>query len=176
MATSISLVPLDPNLHTDALQGVYTATPGYWAMYNLPGCPPDQAAKDLEAARTIPGRFLMGIVQRIDPTRAEAGAEMIGVIDFRLHWPAEQVVYIGMLMVAETRQRHGTGTQAWSLLKPWLARSAHMHTARLGAEQFNIGGLKFWQYQGFTLTGESERLRVGDKFVRLLYLEQSLAV
>ena len=98
------------------------------------------------------------------------------MIDFRLHWPTPATAYIGMLMVAAPYQRQGVGTQAWSLLKPWLASTAHVTKARLGVEQFNITGLKFWQHQGFALTGESDRIHVGEKFVRLLYLEQELVV
>ncbi len=174
MTHLISLLPLDPNLHTAALQSVYAATPGYWALYNLPGCPPDQAAQDLRAAAGTEGRYLLGIVQRVDPDDPAAGAELIGLLDFRLRWPGEQMAYIGMLMVAEPYQRQGVGTQAWALLKPWLAESAQIQKVRLGVEQFNVNALKFWQSVGFALTGESDRVRVGDKFVRLLYLEAEI--
>jgi RimJ/RimL family protein N-acetyltransferase len=176
MSTIISLLPLDAAYHTAALQGVYGATPAYWGLYNLPGSPPDQAGKDLVAAGATPGRFLLGIVKRVDPANPAAGAELIGVIDFRLQWPAADTAYIGMLMVAEPYQHCGVGTQAWSLLKPWLASTAHITTARVGVEQFNIAGLKFWQHQGFAVTGESDRVHVGEKSVRLLYLAQVLAV
>jgi RimJ/RimL family protein N-acetyltransferase len=171
----ISLLPLSAEYHTAALQRVYAATPGYWAMYNFPGCPPDQAANEFAARAETPDRFLLGIVRRIDPLQPEAGVEMIGVIDFRLQWPGEDLAYIGMLMVAEPYQRQAVATQAWSLLKPWLSSSAHIRTVRVGVEQFNMGCLKFWQSAGFTMTGEAARIRVGDKFVRLLYMEQPLA-
>ncbi|MBK8045695.1 MAG: GNAT family N-acetyltransferase [Anaerolineales bacterium] len=174
LSLSVSLLPLDATVHATALQAVYAATPAYWGLYNLPGAAPDQAIRDLQAAQETPGRFLMGIVQRIDPGNAEAGAELIGMIDFRLQWPAEKTVYIGMIMVAEPRQRQGVATQAWQLLRRWLAEGAQMQTARVGIEQFNPTGLQFWLKQGFTLTGESNRTRVGDKFVRTLYLEDRL--
>ena len=174
MMTPITLLPLDPALHEAALQAVYAATPGYWALYNLPGCPPDQAAQDLRAAAETQGRYLLGIVQRVVAVDPAAGAELIGLLDFRLYWPEEQVATIGMLMVAEPYQRQGVGTQAWSLLKPWLASSAQIQKVRLGVEQFNGNALQFWQSVGFALTGESDRVRVGDKFVRLLYLEAAI--
>jgi RimJ/RimL family protein N-acetyltransferase len=171
----ISLLPLDADLHTPALQAVYAATPSYWAMYGLPAAPSGQAESDLRAGNTTPGRYLLGIVQRVDESDATAGAELIGVLDFRLHWPAEGVAYIGMLMVAEPYQRQGVGTQAWSLLAPWLAATAKIDTARTGVEQFNVAALKFWQQVGFRLTGASERVRSGDSLVRLLYLERTLS-
>ena len=93
MTPIISLIPLDPQHHVEALQAVYQTTPTYWQMYNLPGCPPDQAAKDLQAVGETPGRAMMGIVRRIDPANPDAGMEMIGILDFQLHWPAEDVVY-----------------------------------------------------------------------------------
>lgn len=172
----ISLVPLTTELHALALQGVYEATPGYWQLYRLADCPPGQAERDLAAATATPGRHMLGIVQRLDPADPAAGAELIGLLDFRLQWPAETAAYIGMLMVAGRYQRQGVGTQAWSLLAPWLAHSAGIRQVRLGVEQFNAPALAFWQRMGFALTGESNRVRVGDRFVRLLYLEQLLSL
>jgi RimJ/RimL family protein N-acetyltransferase len=174
MAYSISLLPLDREYHSAALQAVYDATPSYWEMYGLPSAPPDQAEKDLHAANDTPGRFLLGIVKRVDELDVSAGAEMIGLVDLRLHWPEDAVAYVGMLMVAEPLQRQGIGSQAWSLLAPWLAASANIHTVRVGIEQFNVRALKFWEQMGFALTGESDRLRSGDRFVRLLYLQKTL--
>lgn len=174
MTEIITLMPVDPALHTPALQAVYAATPGYWRLYHLPGPPADHAERELAAAQATPGRTVLAIVRPLVRTNPDAGAEMIGVLDFRLHWPAAGVAYIGMLMVAESLQRHGIGAQAWSLLKPWLANTAGIHTARVGVEQFNVAALKFWEAQGFTLTGESDRVRVGERFVRLLYLSATL--
>lgn len=172
----VTLIPLNPALHAAAVQGVYDATPGYWDMYDLLASPPDQAAADLNAAADEEGRFLLGIVRRVDPANVAAGGELIGVVDFRLHWPAEAVAYVGMLMVAQPLQRQGIATQTWSLLKPWLASTAHMRKARVGVEQFNIPCLKFWESAGFALTGDSNRLRAGDKFVRILYMEADLTI
>ncbi|MEZ4733561.1 MAG: GNAT family N-acetyltransferase [Caldilineaceae bacterium] len=168
----VSLVPLSLEWHVDALQQLYRATPTYWEMYNFPAEPAGQAAHDLRTAAETPGRTLLGIVHREDATAD--GAELVGLIDFRLHWPSEQVVYLGMVMVAEPYQRQGIGSQAWRLLGPWLAQQAHMQKARVAVEQFNPNALQFFESLGFVLTGESHRIKVGDKFVRLLYLEVTL--
>ena len=173
-AATISLLPLSADHHTEALQRVYEATPGYWQMYTLPAAPSTQAARDLAAAAETPGRHLLGIVRRLDEDNPQAGVEMVGMIDFRLHWPQPQTVYIGLIMVAEPYQRQGIGSRAWALLAPWLAQSAGMTTARLGVEQFNPGALRFFQSIGFTLTGQSDRVRSGRRWVRVLYMEQSL--
>jgi len=192
---SISLVPLSLDLHVAALQELYRATPSYWARYNFPAAPAGQAENDLRTAATMPGRTLMGIVQPLqvplarvaapalpagasseqhDSERGAAG-ELLGLLDFRLHWPAPRTVYLGMVMVAEAHQRRGVGSQAWRLLHPWLTTSAGMQTARLAVEQFNPAALQFFQTLGFQLTGDANRTKVGDKFVRLLYMEQRLA-
>jgi RimJ/RimL family protein N-acetyltransferase len=119
---------------------------------------------------------MMGIVCRVEAHEgASAGVELIGLIDFRLHWPNEQVVSIGMVMVAEAYQRLGVATQAWQLLNPWLASQGQMQKARLTVEQFNPGALQFFQSLSFTVTGEANRMKVGDKFVRLLAMELPLA-
>jgi len=174
MTPIISLAPLNAEDHAAALQAVYQATPRFWAMYGLPTAPAGQAARDLDEVAQTPGRYLLGIIRRIDPANAQAGGELIGLADFRLYWPEERMAYLGMLMVAERYQRQGVGLQAWRLLVPWLAEAAGIQTVRLGVEQFNPGALLFFQKAGFTLTGESSRISVGSKRVRLLYMEQSL--
>jgi RimJ/RimL family protein N-acetyltransferase len=166
-------------LHVGALQHLYRAVPGYWAMYDYPQAPPGQAASDMTAAEKTPGRYLMGIVQ--PPTAAPAASpqpgagELIGLVDFRLDWPEPGTVYVGMVMVAAAYQRQGIGTAAWQLLRPWLATEAHMQQARLAVEQFNPTALQFFQQLGFALTGESDRLKVGTRLVRLLYMTTDLA-
>jgi RimJ/RimL family protein N-acetyltransferase len=118
---------------------------------------------------------MLGIVRRIADDDPQVGVEMVGVVDFRLHWPDPAVVYLGMVMVAEPVQRQGIATQAWRVLAPWLAQGAGMTTARVGVEQFNPGALRFFQHIGFSLTGESNRVQSGKRRVRLLYLEYPLA-
>jgi RimJ/RimL family protein N-acetyltransferase len=167
----ISLIPLSLEHHGQALTALYQATPNYWALYHVPGSPPGQAEHDLRLAAATPGRQIMGIVRQ-SITDQSAGAELIGMVDFRQHWPGAHVVTIGMFMVAEALQRQGIGRQAWALLEPWLIQTAKMHKARAGVEQFNPLALQFFLSLGFQLTGQTNRHRVGDKFVRLLYLEK----
>jgi RimJ/RimL family protein N-acetyltransferase len=174
MAELITLMPLDRALHTAALQAVYSAVPAYWQLYRRESPPPEHASQELSAAEQTPGRTLLGILRRVDRQDPEAGAELIGVLDFRLHWPTAGVAYVGNLMVVGSLQRRGIASQAWALLKPWLASSASMQEVRTGVEQFNIAALKFWEAQGLTLTGASDRVRVEDRFVRLLYLAADL--
>jgi len=171
--TAISLLPLTLDYHGAALQALYDATPGYWQLYHLPGSPPDQAAADLRAAAATPGRTMVGLVRRLVADDLTAGAELVGIMDYRLHWPGNHTVYVGMVMVAERLQRRGIGRQAWHLLQPWLATAAQMSQARLGVEQFNPKALQFFKNLGFHLTGESNRVRVGEKWVRLLYMQQT---
>jgi RimJ/RimL family protein N-acetyltransferase len=176
MLQVVSLLPLTEADHADALQEVYRATPAYWQMYELPSAPAGQAARDLAAAAATPGRSLMGIVRRVDPTDPTQGVEMVGTVDFRIGWPEPQIVYVAMIMVAEPYQRQGIGTQAWQILAPWLAQSAEMQLARTGVEQFNPNALRFFQSLGFRLSGASSRIQSGRRWVRLLYMEQALPV
>ena len=178
---TISLVPLTRTLHVGALQHLYRATPGYWAMYHYLQAPPGQAANDMAAAEETPGRYLMGLIQprrelgeTPTPSTQSSAGELIGLVDFRLDWPESGVAYIGMIMVAEIHQRQGIGTAAWQLLQPWLRKEAKMETARLAVEQFNTKGMQFFQSLGFQFTGDADRLKVGERFVRLLYMELTL--
>ena len=170
----ISLQPLSQEYHILALQALYEQTPSYWQMYGMAACPENQAERDLKAGDETPGRYMMGIVRRVDAADARAGAALIGVLDFRLHWPQEKTAYIGMIMVADSYQRQGVATQAWQLLEPWLAETAQMETLRLAVEQFNHRSLPFFQHLGFQLTGEANRMKVGERLVRLLYMEKSI--
>lgn len=175
MTYQISLLPLSSDLHGDALQEVYANAPSYWAMYNLVAVPAGQGLRDLQEAETTPGRTMMGIVKPVTDGNPAAGGEMIGLVDFRLHWPQARMAYIGMILVAEPLQRQGVGTQAWHLLAGWLRTQAGIERTRLGVEQFNVAALPFFQQLGFSLTGESNRIKSGDKLVRLLYMEQNFS-
>ena len=174
MTHSISLLPLDASLHADALQRVYELSPAYWAMYHLAQAPAGQAARDLAAIADEPGRMGLGIAAANEPGNAAAGAQLVGMVDLRLHWPDQDTAYLGILMVAEPFQRQRVGSDAWALLEPWLAGDAGQRAVKLGVEQFNPGALKFFQTLGFTLTGEAQRIRSGKRLVRLLAMEKEL--
>lgn len=174
MEPQVTLLPLSPALHADALQEVYVNTPAYWDMYDLLTAPRGQAERDLAEAHDTPGRTMMGIVKPVEPQRPESGGEMIGLVDFRLHWPDARMAYIGMVLVAEPYQRQGFGSKAWRLLVPWFENQVGIMKIRLGVEQFNVGALGFFQHLGFAVTGESNRIKSGQKLVRLLYMEQEL--
>jgi ribosomal protein S18 acetylase RimI-like enzyme len=170
----LTLIPLSLEHHVTLLQAVYDAVPAYWQMLQLAGAPAGQAEHDLRIATTVAGRTLLGIVQRVEQENPQAGVEMIGMLDIWLHYPAEDTVSLGMVMVAEALQRQGIGRTAWLLLEPWLRQTAGMKTARLMVEQFNTTGLRFFSSLGFVMTGEANRTRIGDRFVRQLLMEKNL--
>lgn len=170
----ISLLPLDPELHTDALQEVYAHAPGYWEMYHLPGAPAGQAQRDLAAVQAEAGRSALGILLPNRPGDPSAGAQLIGLLDFRMHWPEPGTVYVGLVLVAEPFQRQGAASAAWTLLEEWLTGQAGIVRARLTVEQFNPGALHFFQHVGFALTGESRRTKSGQRLMRLLVMEKEL--
>lgn len=172
----VSLIPLDPNLHTKALQQVYALIPGYWEMYHLPGAPAGQAGRDLAAVQEEAGRTALGILLPNQPGDPSAGAQLIGLLDFRIHWPEQGTVYVGMVLVAEPFQRQGIATAAWALLEEWLATQAGVSLARLTVEQFNPGALRFFQQLGFELTGEARRTKSGQRLVRLLVMEKEFGI
>lgn len=170
----LTLIPLTLTHHVALLQAVYDAVPAYWQMLQLSGAPVGQAEHDLRIATTAEGRTLLGIVQRVERDNPQAGAEMVGMLDIRLHYPSEATVSLGMVMVAEALQRRGIGRAAWLLLEPWLCQTAGMKTARLMVEQFNTPATRFFSSLGFAMTGEAKRTRVGDRFVRQLLMEKEL--
>ncbi len=172
---TITLIPLSAPHHATLLQSVYDATPGFWNSYGQPAASQRQAAHDLTAASEMPGRTIMGIIRRLDAADPNAGMEMVGMIDMRLHYPTERTVAVGLMMVAQPYQRQGIGRQAWSLLEAWLAHAGGVSTARATIEQFNTAGLKFFTSLGFHLTGEANRLPVGDQLIRILSMEKVIS-
>jgi len=58
----LTLIPLTLHDHTDLLQAVYEATPGYWRMFGLDAAPEYQAIHTLRAANDTPGRAVFGIL------------------------------------------------------------------------------------------------------------------
>ena len=174
MAYSISLLPLEAELHAEALQRVYELSPAYWAMYHLAQAPEGQAARDLVAVEAEPGRMGLGIAAANEPGNPQAGAQLVGMIDLRVQWPDPDTAYIGIVIVAEPFQRQGVGSSAWALLEPWLAGEAGLRAVKLGVEQFNPGALKFFHTLGFALTGEAQRIRSGKRLVRLLAMEKDV--
>ena len=156
------------------MQRVYSNTPQFWDLHGLVGAPEGQAERDLREAEGMAGRTLAGIVHRQQADDASSGFEMVGIVDFRVNWPRESTAHLGLLLVAEPFQRQGIGAQTLKLLEPWFANSAGIATIRLGVEQFNPAALLFFQRQGYTLTGETNRVHVGEKKIRLLFMEKTL--
>jgi RimJ/RimL family protein N-acetyltransferase len=172
---NLTLAPLESVLHSELLQAVYDASPDYWEMYDISALSRRQALRDLQQAERTPGRTLLGILLPASPPSGEYRAEMVGCIDIRLHFPAGNVVAVGMIMVAMPHRRKGIAREAWNLIEAWLASSAQMQSAQARVEQFNIPAMRFFSAVGFTMTGEAERTQVGDKFVRLLTMEKPIA-
>ncbi|MEZ4673716.1 MAG: hypothetical protein R2932_05655 [Caldilineaceae bacterium] len=49
-----------------------------------------------------------------------------------------------------------------------------MTKVRLSVEQFNPGALQFFTTLGFEMTGEANRMKVGERLVRFLTMELML--
>jgi RimJ/RimL family protein N-acetyltransferase len=169
----ITLIPLSAE-HAAPLQAVYVAAPRYWAHFGLDALPPDQATRDLAAAADDPTRSILGILQRVQPDNPSAGQQMIGAVDMRRHYPAEQDVTVGLLIVAEPYQRQGIGRAAWALLEGWLAQQPGLSVAHLAIEQFNLPALHFFTALGYELTGHATRQKVNNTFVRYLAMQKLL--
>jgi RimJ/RimL family protein N-acetyltransferase len=170
----LSLLPLNQSDHAGLLQTVYRAVPGYWQMYGLLAAPQGQAAHDLAEVQKTPGRTILGMLRPALAAGQSPAHEMVGMLDIRLDYPGPTIASVGMVMVIEPLQRQGIARTAWSLLQPWLASTGGMKIGRVGVEQFNTPALRFFTSCGFALTGEAARTQVGEKFVRLLYMERQL--
>jgi ribosomal protein S18 acetylase RimI-like enzyme len=84
-----------------------------------------------------------------------ADGELVGVLDLLLHYPDEETVYLGLLLIDRRWQGRGIGAAACQALErevlpcwPWARR------LRLSVVGTNDQVLGFWRRMGFAETGE----------------------
>ena len=127
-----------------------------WSIGELLELRPDVAATggyDLASVR----RYWEGA--RLDPRRHiltvldGATNETIGLIDFVTESPADGYPWIGLVLVAESRQRQGIGTEAVTAVVVHLQAEDHL-AVRMAAIEDNEAGLAFARSQGFETVTE----------------------
>ena len=91
------------------------------------------------------------------------GASLIAVIDLIDRYPDDRTAFLGLLMVANSRQRSGLGTFVVNALSDALRTDGYTRI-RLGYLERNLSAEKFWHSQGFQPTG-TKTVRARDTVI-----------
>ena len=160
----LRLVPLAPD-DAPRLQAVYEATADYFHLVAGGAPPPGAAERALLEAAAIPDRHIMGIVLEKD---------LIGVLDFRLRYPAADTAYLGLLLLVPEARGKGYGSLAMEIWETWLSVQTPITRVRLGVVGHNRRAIRFWLARGYQFTGEARRVTVGAAAPRVLIMEKVL--
>lgn len=143
----LSLVPLNSDKHTAALQVMMEAAPHYaHAVSNMP------VARDAAAGifQALPPnfskdrKFVWGIMR---------GNQLVGVMDILRGFPLEETAMIGLLILREDCQGQGLGRMAYQAAELAMRRWPEIQKIRLGVVESNQGVIAFWRKMGFEDTG-----------------------
>jgi len=150
-----------------ALQRVLESAPAYFQ--SVTGSPPGGAEAQttftaLPPGKTYDDKFVWGLY---------SGEAMIGCADVIRGYPVREAAMIGLLLLAEDRQRRGLGRAFAALLERRIASWPEIARLRIGVVASNGGALTFWRKEGFRETGELRPPHSG--FVReVIVLEKPL--
>jgi GNAT superfamily N-acetyltransferase len=88
-----------------------------------------------------------------ETTRADkhlfAFSDFAGITDLISGWPAPGTWLIGFLILDPAARGHGLGAQVVKAIEAY-ARERGAQRLRVGVDQTNPRGLRFWESQGFT--------------------------
>lgn len=161
---NLRLVPLDVG-DAPRLQRVYEAAADYFHLVGEGTPPPAMAERALVEAAAVPDRHIMGIVLEED---------LIGVLDFRLRYPAMDTAHLGLVLLVPDARGHGYGTLALDIWETWLEVQTPIERVRLSVVAHNRRAIRFWLKRGYRFTGEARRVAVGATAPRVLIMEKRL--
>ena len=99
----------------------------------------------LPPGKTYDDKFVWGLY---------SGEAMIGCADVIRGFPARESAMIGLLLLAENRQRQGLGRAFAALVEQRIAAWPEIERFRIGVVTSNAGAIVFWRKLGYRETGE----------------------
>ncbi|QRO01407.1 GNAT family N-acetyltransferase [Archangium violaceum] len=109
---------------------------------------PDAAEAILESlppGKTLEDKFAFGLY-------AEGKKELLGVLDAVRGFPEQDEWIIGLLMIDPDHRRAGLGARFVGAFEQWV-RGQGAAGIRLVVQEQNPDALRFWQRQGYEVTG-----------------------
>lgn len=150
------------------LQRVVESAAGYYER--VTGVPPGPAEAQsiytvLPEGKDYADKFVLGVFE---------GEAMVGCADLIRGYPVRATATLGLLLIAESRQRRGIGARALRLIER-LALEWGCERMRIGVVRSNDQAMPFWLHQGFEPTGERRAWHQGCVASEVVLLEKSLS-
>lgn len=132
---------------------VYDAVEPDAAEQILEGLPPDKTLED---------KFVFGLY-------ADGTKELLGVLDAVRGFPEPDEWIIGMLLIDPDHRRAGLGARFVTAFEQWV-RGQGASGIRLVVQEQNPDALRFWQKQGYEVTGMTlQQTPRRQNFIQLLH-------
>jgi GNAT superfamily N-acetyltransferase len=117
---------------------------------------PDSAARllaELPEGRVAEDKFLLGLYP-------ESAREMVGALETIRGFPDAGEWFIGFLVLDPAYRSAGLGTRFIQSFEAWV-RGQGATGLRLIVSEQNAGALRFWQQQGYAVTGTARHRAFG---------------
>jgi GNAT superfamily N-acetyltransferase len=150
------------------LQRVLEAAPGY--AHRVTGVPPGAADAQSEYAmlpegKTYDDKFVLGV---------HLDARMVGCADVVRGYPAPDVAFLGLLLIAEPFQHRGIGRAAYQQVESFVRGFGTCRRIRLSVVRANDHVAPFWEKMGFRRTGETKPYRYANVVSEHVLFEKAL--
>ncbi len=163
---NLTLVPLTTD-DIPRLQALYEAAADYFFALGASTVPDTMAERALLEASTLPGRHIMGITLE---------DRLIGLLDFRLRYPANDVAQLGLILLHPDYRGQGYGSLALDIWETWLDLQTPIERVRAAVPAHMRDAQRFFLRREYHLTGESYRTAIGDAHPRLLIMVKLLGI
>jgi GNAT superfamily N-acetyltransferase len=123
---------------------------------------PDSAARllaELPEGKSAEDKFLFGVYP-------EGGQSIVGVLESIRGFPEAGEWFIGYLVLDPAYRSAGLGTRFVQVFEAWV-RGQGATGLRLIVGEQNSGATRFWQSQGYTVTGTGQHRSRGREYTVL---------
>ena len=135
------------------LQALLESDPGYSErVTGYPPGPSDALSLLMMRPESVPEshKVVLGLFER---------DELVAVVDLLRGYPTPEYVFVGLLLVAGTRQGQGVGAAAMAAAERYAGKWPEVRRFRLAVVDTNAPVLGFWLRLGFEATGETRPYR-----------------
>jgi GNAT superfamily N-acetyltransferase len=151
------------------LQRVLEGAPGYCerVLGGLPGPGEGQSLyTTLPEGKGYEDKFVYGIFRNGD---------MVGCLDVVRGYPADNVAFLGLLLIAEAHQGQGIGRAVYEQIEAHCRSWPGIRRIRLAVVETNAMVIPFWDKMGFRRTEETRPYQYGPVQSMSIIFEKTLS-